>query len=397
MNSSPKLLTLQRIYNVINFHMKKTLVLAAIALGATAASAQVVEQPTFGDNWSIGLDGGVTTPMKHAAFWGDMRGAAGLHIEKQVSPVFGLGVEGVAAVNTSSWRGQIKSKTAFDQLYVGAYGTVDLFNLFGGYNCQTRPFSIAAVAGAGWGHDFQTNGVLDNNYFVTKAGLNFNFNVSENVTIALKPYVAWNMTGAPYVAQSSASYNANRATINILAGLSYKFGGNGFNCIKAYSQSDIDALNGQINALRGDLEACAAGLAVSQAQNAALADELAACKNRPAEVVKEVSNNLNSVRYVFFKIGSSVITNDQMPNVEMIAAYMKNHPEAKVEIKGYASSDGPLDLNIALAKKRAEAVKNALVNKYKVKADRISAEGQGIGEMFKEQSWNRVSICTIED
>ncbi|MDE6098012.1 MAG: OmpA family protein, partial [Muribaculaceae bacterium] len=88
---------------------------------------------------------------------------------------------------------------------------------------------------------------------------------------------------------------------------------------------------------------------------------------------------------------------DQQPNVEMIAAYMKNHPNSKVVIKGYASKDGPLDLNIALAKKRAEAVKTALVNKYKIPASRIQAEGQGIGEMFEEESWNRVSICTLEE
>ncbi len=50
-----------------------------------------------------------------------------------------------------------------------------------------------------------------------------------------------------------------------------------------------------------------------------------------------------------------------------------------------------------LAQRRADAVKTALINKYKISSDRIVAEGQGIGEMFKEESWNRVSICTLED
>ena len=53
--------------------------------------------------------------------------------------------------------------------------------------------------------------------------------------------------------------------------------------------------------------------------------------------------------------------------------------------------------NIALAKARAEAVKTALVNRYKIDANRIVAEGEGIGHMFTEDSWNRVSICTIEE
>lgn len=95
---------------------------------------------------------------------------------------------------------------------------------------------------------------------------------------------------------------------------------------------------------------CVLRLGSANSDNAALRDQIAnlnyQLQQKPAvvettEVVTEVNNQLNSVRYVFFKIGSSVITADQMPNVEMIAAYMKNHPEATVVIKGYASKDGP--------------------------------------------------------
>lgn len=94
--------------------MKKTLLFAALALGAMSASAQALEQPKFFDNWSIGLDGGVTTPLKHAAFFGDMRGLVGLHIQKQITPAFALGVEGQFGVNTSSWVNRVHSTTAFD-------------------------------------------------------------------------------------------------------------------------------------------------------------------------------------------------------------------------------------------------------------------------------------------
>lgn len=397
--------------------MKKTLLLAALALGAMTANAQAVQQPGFFDNWSIGLDGGVTTPMKNHPFFKSMRGLVGLNVKKQITPTFGLGVEGQFGVNTSSWKGQVHSTTAFDNSYVGTFGTVDLFNLFGGYNCSTRPFTIEAMAGAGWGHDYinraeQYGNRQDWNYFATKVGLNFNFNVSQYVTIALKPSIVWNMNGNKAnsiyetelnTEQSATYYDANRATFNCQLGLVYHMGGNGFECVTPYDQAQIDALNGQINDLRAALELSMANSAAWEAKAAGLANELAACMNRKPEVIKEEvkvvnnTNTLNSVRYVFFKLGSSVITADQMPNVEMIAAYLKNHKDAKVVVKGYASKDGPEELNIKLAKARAESVKNALINKYKIKADRIMAEGQGIGEMFTEESWNRVSICTIED
>ena len=376
--------------------MKKMIVMAALAMGAMSASAQTaIEEPGFFDNFSIGLDGGVATPMTHHAFFGNMRGVAGINIYKQVTPAFALGVEGAFGVNTSSWRNRVHSSTAFDNSYVGAFGAVDLFNLFGGYNCEGRVFDIDVVAGAGWGHLYQSGDVPDHNYFATKVGLNFNFNVSPNVTIGLKPSIVWDMSDGG-AKQSSASYNANRATVNVMAGVTYHFG-DGFQCVTPYNQAEIDALNGVINDLRGTVEAQAAANVALQEVNNGLAADLAACMSRPAQVVKEKSTDLSSVRYIFFKVGSSNITADQKPNVEMIAAYMNNHPKSKVVIKGYASPEGNEEFNIRLAQKRAESVKDALIKRYKIAADRITAEGEGIGHMFSEESWNRVSICTLEE
>ncbi|MDE6378048.1 MAG: OmpA family protein, partial [Duncaniella sp.] len=105
----------------------------------------------------------------------------------------------------------------------------------------------------------------------------------------------------------------------------------------------------------------------------------------------------SSVRFVFFRIGQSKVAADQLPNVEMIADYMKHNPESTVVIKGYASQDGNLEFNERLAQSRAQSVKDVLIKKYGVKADRIKAEGQGIGHMFKEESWNRVAICTLDE
>ena len=402
--------------------MKKILLAAVATVSLMSAQAQKAYQPvSFLDNWSVGLDGGVTTPLaKGHAFFGDMRGAFGLHVQKQVSPVVAVGVEGLAGVNTSSWNKALfedtfadyvlpgKSKTAIDNMYVCAYASFNLMNLFGGYNGKARLFEIELVGGAGWGHEFFNKMALfpmsidakDQNYFVTKAGLNFNFNVAENWTISLKPSVSFNMTGTEYnalnVDQTSAAYSRAKAAFNCVAGVTYNFGP-GFLLADTKNQGEIDALNAQINQLRADIAACAATVAATEATNAALAAELEACKNRKPEVIEKVSNNLQSVRYIFYKIGSSTITADQQPNVEMVASYLKNHKGSKVVIKGYASQDGNLEFNKKLAAARAESVKNSLIKKYGIAADRIQAEGEGIGHMFSENDWNRVSICTLED
>ena len=386
--------------------MKKVILTALLAVGTMTASAQMAyNEPSFGDNWSIGLDGGVTTPLAHHhAFFGDMRGLVGLHIQKQLSPAFALGLEGSWGVNTSSWY-EYKRNVAFDNSYIGVYGAANLMNLFGGYNCNGRLFEIEAVAGAGWGHEYaneepdQTRN-KDYNYFATRAGLNFNFNVTRNLTLSLKPYVVWNMTGSEYagdlyVDQTSAAYSRKLATFNCQVGVTYNFGP-GFVCADTKNQAELDALNARINDLRNQIDACNAATAATQAKAAATATELEACKNRKPEVVQAVNNNLQSVRYVFYKIGSSKIGIDQQPNVEMVASYLKNHKDAKVVVKGYASKDGNLEFNKKLAAARAESVKTMLVKKYGIDADRITAEGEGIGEMFSENDWNRVSICTLE-
>ncbi|MCM1440844.1 MAG: OmpA family protein [Roseburia sp.] len=377
--------------------MKKILLISALAAGVATASAQDALRATnFGSNWSLGIDGGVTTPLTNHSFFGAMRPMIGFHAAKQISPVFGLGIEGVFGINTSSWGYGPRSATAFDNSYMGVYGTVNLFNLFAGYVPEQRVFDIDLVAGAGWGHDYVNKAAGDyHNYFATKVGANFNFHPSERITISIKPYVAWDMSDAN-VRFSSAAYDARHATFNVLAGVTYNFGP-GFQIVREYNQSEIDALNQQVNDLRADVAASTLAASASQAEAAELALRLDSCMNQKPQVVKEVNNNLQSVRYVFFRIGSSKITADQMPNVEMIAAYLKNHPDSKVIIKGYASQDGNEEFNIKLAASRAEAVRSALITKYGIKQSRITAEGEGIGHMFAEESWNRVSICTIDD
>ena len=42
-------------------------------------------------------------------------------------------------------------------------------------------------------------------------------------------------------------------------------------------------------------------------------------------------------------------------------------------------------------------MKNVLVKKYKIAANRITAEGQGVGNLFTEPDWNRVAISAIEE
>ena len=408
--------------------MKKVILLAAVALGAMSAQAQqAVEAPKFFDNWSVSLVGGGTTPLLDIDEIGKVRGIAGLEIEKQVSPILALGVEGNWGINTSYSTGV----NVFDDQYVGVYGAINLNKLFGACKCKSQLFEVEAVAGAGWGRYYDANawsegGQLnwatgahaDHNFFATKAGLNLNFNVSKVITLSLKPSVTWNMSDAvqgitvtPEGAYdeiyangstSTASYDARLAKFNLMAGITFHLGNKGFKCVKPYDQAEIDALNAQINDLRAQNDVCSANLNAANNQVARLQQELADCNKKLNEAPQVVTKTLvdhqtqlNNILNVFFTKGSSVIKADQKPNVELVANYLKNNPEAVVEIRGYASPEGSDEINIPLSKARAEGVKNMLVKTFGIDADRISAEGYGVGKVFSEPTWNRVSICIL--
>ena len=406
--------------------MKKFLLLAVAAMSLSAASAQVtVEGSKFTDNLSVTLKGGIVSPFQHYAFWKAARPVGGIELRKQVTSVLGLGVEGEWSFNTSSWNKPYgehtsiwgpHSKTIVDHQLVGAFGTINLTNWLLGYLGVPRTLDIEAVAGAGWWHAYKTGEILtpgdvpievaDKNSWYTKAGLNLNWNVGESraFTVSLKPAVVWYMgRGAT---QHTTVFNANTAAVEIEAGITYHFKNhNGQHymtlCPMRYTQSDLDALNAQINDLRGQLRNAQDDADAANARANRLQQELDECNKREPKVVTQTNVIDNSIENletnVYFEIGKSVVSAAQMPNVERVAIFLKNHPEATCIIKGYASKDGPEDLNIRLANARAKSVYDLLTGKYKIKGSRIRSEGNGISEMFSEPEWNRVSICTIQN
>ena len=376
--------------------MKKIVASLVLCMAVIAANAQkAVEGNKFTDNWSVGFNAGGTTPLTHSAFFKNMRAVLGVGLDKQVTPVLGLGFEAMISINTTP------SRTAFDNTNLSVLGTLNLSNLFGGYAGAPRLFEVETVAGIGWLH-YAVNGESDLNSMSSKLGLNFNFNLGEEKawTLAFKPALVYDMSAD---GTDNVCFNANRAAWEFTAGLKYHFscsnGKHYFTIVKPYNQSEIDALNDQINNMRREADDNAAALKNANQKAADLEKALNDCKNQAPKVITEtVTNNKKTLESVVtFRQGGTSVESSQTPNVERIATYLKNHKNATVSIKGYASPEGNADVNARIAKQRAESVKNMLINRYKIAANRITAEGQGVGNMFEEPDWNRVSICTINE
>lgn len=380
--------------------MKKLFTLIAIACATLTANAQkTVQGAGFFDNWSIGVVGGGIVPTTHSDFIDDMRATYGVELTKQLTPVFGLGFQFTVANNVTA------SRNVFDAHNLSLLGKFNLSNLFCGYNGKPRLFEVEAVAGVGWGHDYYPSSVAaDYNYLTTKYGLNLNFNVGEKKawTVALKPAIVYNMDNGGH--SVNPSYNVNNSAIELMAGVTYHFkncnnGKHYMTLHRAYDQAEVDGLNAKINDLRAQNNDKDEAIAKKNEEIRNLQQLLNDCRNqKPAvETVTVTTNKASLEQTVTFRQGKSVIDASQLPNVERVATFLRNHKNATVSIKGYASPEGSAEINARIAKARAEAVKTILVNKYKIAENRISAEGQGVGDMFSEPDWNRVSICTIEE
>lgn len=376
--------------------MKKSIILSAFVLAAFTANAQtVVEGSKIGDNWAIGINAGATTPLTHSAFFKNARPGFGVEISKQLTPIFGMGIQGMGYVNTTS------SKTAIDVSDVNLLGKINLMNLFGSYPGAPRVFEIEAVAGMGWLH-YYASGDGDQNSWSTRFGMNMNFNMGESKawTLALKPAIVYDMQG-DFINHAKSRFNANNASFELTAGLTYHFmSSNGkryISDVRVYNQAQIDDLNSEINALRGQVSNRDSEIINAVQRVNGLQRELEECRTKVVPVATVVKTARVPESIITFRQGRSTVDASQLPNVERVASFMTKYPKSKVVIKGYASPEGSVAVNDRIAKARAEAVKNILVKKYKISPLRISAEGQGVGDMFTDPDWNRVSICTLED
>lgn len=373
--------------------MKRLGLLAAAVVMAMSVSAQTVTESKTFDNFYIGINGGVATATTGHGWLKNLQPNAGLRIGRNFTPVFGMAVESNAYFkNTNGFT----TGTLVNALNTSLLGTVNLTNWFGGYKGEPRVFEVSALYGLGWGHIFGTpTEEYKTDMLTSKVGLDFAFNFGSDKQwqFYLEPAIIYSLNGNGY---QGVKYDIDRSVVQLNAGIVYKFknsnGTHNFKIAELRDQSEIDALNAQVNSLRGELSGKDSELDAKVRKIADLEKALEDCKNskQPVYVRPVTATNLQPT--VLFRQGKSVIDPAQYAPIELIATYMKNHPEAKVEIKGYASPEGSAEINQKLSEERAEAVKNALVKKYKISADRLTTKGMGATDkLFEQVEFNRVA------
>ena len=261
----------------------------------------------------------------------------------------------------------------------------NLSNLFCGYN-PDRVWNFIVFGGVGVGRTMTYNLYAMN----LRAGVQSQWRLSNHLGLYLE--AGWNrlendIDGGSEYANGRRGWDSHDNNLYAELGLNFNLGKATWNktpdvdAIKALSQSQIDALNAQLND--------------ANAENARLKNLLA---NQPKETTpKAVKEFVSTPVSVFFNLNKTNIASQKdLVNVQGIATYAKEN-NAKLMVNGYAdSATGSADHNQWLSEQRAATVADELV-KMGVSRDMISTKGNGGVDELSPISFNRRATVQVVD
>lgn len=344
--------------------MKKFILMFTLFFSAIiSANAQTaIEDSNFFDNVGIGVTAGVSTPLDFNSTF-PLNPNVGLKITKDITPVVGFQIEGLAIFNNNHF-GNIKN--GIKATNVGVNGVLNLSNLIAGYKGTPRTFEISTVGGLGWIHYFNQS-LLNEEYvylpangLTAKTGVDLAFNLGKKKahSLVITPAVYWSL-------YRGGAVNFNKHNAQLALNLSYVYHfktSNGTHHFKTY---DVGAMQNEITALNARLDEC---------------------RNRKPEVINNIIEKAvpcNTQWVVQFAQKSAELTSEAKTVLDSIGE------NSVVDVIGMSSPEGTTEFNQKLSEERAKNVADYLINKG-VKVNSYSGKGVQIG-----LSTNRLAIITV--
>lgn len=266
----------------------------------------------------------------------------------------------------------------------------NLSNLFMGYNPE-RVWNVSPFIGGGMARNMSTNRYV----MQLSAGINSSWRLCRNLDLYAE--AGWNRMEDNFdgneMAQLSNTHHGrgwedkdNHLYAEI--GLTFKLGKATWNktpdvdAIKALSQSQIDALNSQLNDLN--------------AENGKLRKELAE-KPKTTVLTKSLKEFVATPISVFFNIGKiDVALLKDLVNVRALAKYAIEN-NSHILVTGYAdSSTGTPAINQRLSEQRANTIVEELVKMGVNRSNIRTAAGGGV-KMLEYPDYDRRATVQIVD
>ena len=358
--------------------MKKFIFMIMATMIATVSiSAQhVLESKAFDNTYvSVSVGGTVQTPLFEAVNdLNKVRPVIGVEIGKDLTTLYGTSIEGKGTFNNKGIH------TIFDDFSIVWNHKLNLSNAIWGFN-PDRKWEVKTVGGLGWGHD---NGCVVDNYLVAEAGAEVSYNINDKWAFNMNPTFVWN--------HAEHGLNVNHSEMELSVGFTYKIGKNFTRCNVSEVIIERDFLNEQVNELRVKAENLEAEV---DAKNKMLTEK----DNLIAELNarKMTTNKIVVPAAIGFTIGKSELMTTSKGSLVNLAKFLKDNEELKVEVVGFADAKtGTTEINKVLSEKRAETVKQFLVDNG-VAANRITTVGKGdVEQPFEENDVNRTVITIVK-
>ena len=382
--------------------MKKllaVLALASVTMGSMAQDAATTEKysvatNSFWSNWFVQAN------VAGSAFWGNQEEGNGF----SKSPLKGFRNNLGFSVAVGKWFtpglglrtkfSGVWGRTVVDEhKHKNNYWTLNehilfnLSNMFCGYN-ETRVWNAIPFFGGG----INRNCSYDRYNMNLAAGFLNTFRLSKHFGLYLElgwTYAESDFDGVEAGGTSQKSlWEGKDNKFYAEVGMQFNLGKSTWSktpdvdAIKALSQSQIEALNAELND--------------AKAENTRLKSLLAAKKDEPVGK-NDVKTYTNTPLSVFFNINKATIASRKdLVNVEKLAEFAKDN-KANLVVTGYAdSATGSAAYNKKLSERRAETVANELV-KMGVSRDQITTEGMGGVKELSPVSYNRRATVKIAD
>ncbi len=120
-------------------------------------------------------------------------------------------------------------------------------------------------------------------------------------------------------------------------------------------------------------------------------EEVAVPESEPAEPVRVELD-------VKFDFDKSVVKQESQGDIKALADFMSQYPATSTVVEGHTDSVGTDAYNQGLSERRANAVRDVLVNQYGVGGDRVSSVGYGESRPVADNSTSegRAINCRVE-
>ena len=234
---------------------------------------------------------------------------------------------------------------------------------------EKQPVGVILAAGPGFAHRLGSQGLSAGNSFTFNAAIQLNVNVHKNWDVFAE--FQGNIVDESFDGHIGGISGKRNRPLEGYAGLTigfaYKFGGKKFNRYAKVNPVTYES--------------------VRYIQPPTV-----------VEVPKEVPEEVVTAFAVRFFIDQYNIEEDQKLNIDRMARYLKRHPEARLQLVGYADKETAYPAyNLKLSQRRVNAVRDYLVKECGIDASRLIIDAKGDTQRVynEDYRWNRAVVMQL--